>query len=814
MHFATDAQLDATEFLAPSLARQEKDPSTWHVGDIINERYKIAKIYSGAMGKVYIADHLSWGVKMAIKVPRPEVLLCKESIGRILKEANAWIDLGLHPNIAACYFVKKQNMAAQIFTEYINGGTLAEWISKGRLRNRRDALSIAIQFCNGMDYTHSKRIIHRDIKPQNILLTRDGLVKITDFGILRLVDTDASPDQPSDAHHAGTDKDTTVGFRGTLNYASPEQLLNSHQVDLRSDIFSFGLCLWMMFCGKRPYSHNSEEECPTPVSCYRDSPLSQSMVHMLIKCVQHDPDKRYQNFRELRHDLHKIYIDLYKVACPYAQMGQVNLQAEHLNNRAVSLAELGKFSQAHDFLLQALEINDHLPEAVINMHILSWRATSISAGQMLHRLKAAQKIFPDHAQLHELLREVEANITAPLPDRHMPPELILCPPQTPMEIFQKNQLQHSVRENIYSLVKAGKYPQSFETLCQHWQDTGFGLDAGLEKVYDNLASKGVKKKVLALQRKRLAKLPEATPFLCYNESTGKLVCATADGYFRILQFSGKWSMASKDIVSKPAGSMMRSFRITNANVTSVALSPSGSYLAIGQTSGFVLLKSLVDHKKTAINCGKEAINTLLFSQDNRWLAAGSAAGKIIFFDLVKSEKYTFQASSPINDMVLLVDGLDFVVGCDDGTLQIWDFAGQKMTREIEAHVLPITKMNLSASGKQLATVSEDRLIRVWDIEDASCLRTIEDTENLATAVLLADDGFSLITGSGSDIVKIWDTGQISNVLLADGRGDGICALIPGPGPATFIAGNQNGSVVLWKLFYDLQFKDMTPGNSF
>jgi hypothetical protein len=811
MHFATDAHQDATVILAPSLSKQDKEPSTWHIGDIINDRYKIEAIYNGAMGTVFIADHLTWRVKMAIKVPHPDAVSCKEGIQRILAEANAWIDLGLHPNIAACYFVKKQHTAVQIFTEYVNGGTLADWISKDRLRNRRDALSIAIQFCNGMEYTHSKKIIHRDIKPQNILLTRDGLVKITDFGILRLVDADVSTDQTMVAENNTLDKNCTVGFRGTLNYASPEQLLNTHQVDFRTDIFSFGLCLWMMFCGKRPYSHNSEDVCPTPVSCYREIPLSQSMVHMLKKCVQHDPANRYQNFQELRHDLHQIYLDLFQVACPYAQMGPVNLQAEHLNNRAVSLAELGKFSEARDFLLQALEINDHFAEAAINMHLLSWRATTIPADHMLRRLSTTQKIFPDHEQLKKLLAEVETSMTAAKSDRHIPPELILCPPETPMEIFRRNQLQHSIRENIYSLARAGKLTLSFETLCQHWQETGFGPNAGLEKVYDNLATKGTKKSVLALQRKRLTQLAAATPFLCYNPATGRLVCATRAGHFRILNFNRKWSMASSDIVSKPVDSTPQSFRLTNASITSLALCPSGSYLAIGQESGKVLLKSLVDHKKTIINCGKEAISTLLFSQDNRWLAAGSTDGKIVFFDLVKSEKYTFKASSAINDMALLAGGLNFVVGCNDGTLQIWDFAGQKLTREIEAHVLPIKKLCLSSSGKQLATISEDRLIRVWDMHELSCIRTIEDTDDLSTSILLTDDGFSMITGSESDIVKVWDITKATHVLLVDGRGDGVCTLIPGPDPATFIAGNQNGSVVLWKLFYDLKLNNMTKG---
>ncbi|MDA3786067.1 MAG: hypothetical protein PF568_04170 [Deltaproteobacteria bacterium] len=537
------------------------------------------------------------------------------------------------------------------------------------------------------------------------------------------------------------------------------------------------------------------------------------MVRLLQKCVQHDPRQRYQNFQELRQDLHKIYLDLFKVSCPYAQMGQVNLQAQHLNNRAVSLAELGKFSEARDFLLQALEINDHLPEAAINLHLLSWRATPITAARMQRRLSSTQKMYPRHQQLLQLVAEVEANMGTPLAARHVAPELILCPPHTPMEIFQKNQLQHSVRDNISSLAKTGKLARSFATLRQHWQESGFGLDLGLEKIYDTLAAKGSKNGVLALQRKRLAQLPEAGRFLCYSQNSGKLVCATGQGDFRILHFNRAWSMASKEIIAQGGDSTTEEFRLPNTSVSALALCPSGSYLAVGQESGTLLLKSLVNNKETVITCANEAINTLLFSQDNRWLAAGGNHGKIIFFDLVKSRQYTFQASSAINDMEMLAGGLDFVVGCQDGTLQIWDFIEKKVRRIIVAHVLPIITLSLAGDGRQLATVSEDRLIRVWDIKESNCIKTMENSEDLATSVLLADDGFSLITGSESDIVKIWDISMATNILLVDGRGDGICTLIPGPGAATFIAGNQNGSVILWKIFYDLNFKDISSGAS-
>ncbi len=793
------ATSDATVVLPKKKAGRIPSPDTWKIGSVIGERYRLNAVFSGAMGHVYIADHLQWGIPMAIKVPRPEVMQSKEGVNRILNEANGWINLSLHPNIAACYFVKKQQKAVQIFIEYVNGGTLLDWIQKKRLHNLRDALTVAIQCCNGFEYTHSKNIIHRDIKPQNILLNREGLVKITDFGIVRSLEADCSTSNKTLTPFTTKDSDETIGFRGTPNYASPEQLHNTHTVDKRTDIYSFGLCLWMLFCGKRPYRKNTETQCPDPESHISHQPLSQSLQTVLKKCVQHNPDNRFNTFTEIRNALHQVFIDNFKVSCPFATMGPVTLQAEHLNNRAVSLTELGKAKEARNTLHKALELNDNLPEAVTNLHLLTWRCTKLDTSLLLRRTNTALKRFPDFLPLQELNTEIKENIPA---KRYVHPELSLCSPATPMELFQTNQLQESIRSNIKSLAQEKQYEKCFSSLKKFWQEKGFGHDLYIEKIYTNLAKKGQPVKLLGVQRKKLVRLNSPIHFLCFNKKTSRLIAASNTGHF----FSGilptDWFIGDRKL---PFLKEQKSFKVLTSTITALDICPSGTYTAIGMENGTIVLRSLASNKQKTIHTEDSPVTSLLFSQNNRWLVISFKSGIVLFFDLKDNKKYPFNTSFNVTAMLPLLDGLQFALGTDLGSIQLWDFKQKKMLHEIEGHVLPIKDLALSHNGKLFTSSSEDRMMRIWNLNKKNCKQTIEDNEDIVNTIFMSDDNFSLVTGCHTDLIKIWDYNNGSLLHSTDGRGDGILSLTKGLSHTSFLSGNINGTLILWKPIYDLQF---------
>jgi hypothetical protein len=155
----------------------------WKPGDEILGLYRVEDVLEGGMGRVYIAHHKGWNVNLAIKSPNEMMLSDRNNFARILREADSWTELGLHPNIAYCYYVRSIEDVPHIFVEYVDGGNLRQWIAEGKCIDYRVSLDLAIQFCHGMEHAHSKGMIHRDIKPKNVLMTKEGQLKVTDFGL-------------------------------------------------------------------------------------------------------------------------------------------------------------------------------------------------------------------------------------------------------------------------------------------------------------------------------------------------------------------------------------------------------------------------------------------------------------------------------------------------------------------------------------------------------------------------------------------------------------------------------------------------------
>jgi serine/threonine protein kinase len=220
------------------------------VGDKISDTYLVKQVIEGGMGRVYVCHHERWDIDLVVKVPKEEILADPEHRHRITVEAEAWTDLGMHPHIAYCYYVHPLEGVPLLVIEYLDGGNLKDWISEGRCADLKVGLALAIQFCHGLEHAHGRKLIHRDIKPANILLAADGTLKITDFGIVRVGEATQSAAPGTTA--IGT-RGQTVGGIGTYEYMAPEQFVSAHDVDEKTDIFSFGVCLYEMFCGRRPY---------------------------------------------------------------------------------------------------------------------------------------------------------------------------------------------------------------------------------------------------------------------------------------------------------------------------------------------------------------------------------------------------------------------------------------------------------------------------------------------------------------------------------------------------------------------------------
>src|SRR5438477_1799074 len=210
------------------------------------------RIGEGGMGAVYRATDTRLGRSVAIKVLTAVTLSDKERLQRFEQEARATGMLN-HPNLLTIYDVGSSEGTPFLVSELLEGQTLRERLDKGAIPPRK-AVDVALQVAHGLAAAHEKGIIHRDLKPENIYLTREGRVKILDFGIAKLSPV-AGHDGPT-FQMAATEPGIVLG---TVGYMSPEQV-RGEQVDRRSDIFSFGAILYEMLSGTRAFKRNSSIE--------------------------------------------------------------------------------------------------------------------------------------------------------------------------------------------------------------------------------------------------------------------------------------------------------------------------------------------------------------------------------------------------------------------------------------------------------------------------------------------------------------------------------------------------------------------------
>ncbi len=263
------------------------------IGMVINDRYEIIeKIGTGGMSDVYKALDTKLNRNVAIKVLKAEFGENENFVSKFRVEAQAAAGL-MHSNIVNVYDVGEENDIHYIVMELVEGITLKKYIEKKARLTYKEAVSIAIQVSLGIEAAHANHIIHRDIKPQNIIISRDGKVKVTDFGIAK----------------AATSNTITSNVMGSVHYTSPEQARGGYS-DEKSDIYSLGITMFEMLTGRVPFNGETtvaiaikhiQEPMPSPREYVAEIP--QCVESIIFKCCEKSPDRRYQSMPELIKDL-------------------------------------------------------------------------------------------------------------------------------------------------------------------------------------------------------------------------------------------------------------------------------------------------------------------------------------------------------------------------------------------------------------------------------------------------------------------------------------------------------------------------------
>ncbi len=279
-------------------------------GELIDNRYKImSSIGEGGMANVYLAWDTILEREVAVKILRGDLADDEKFVRRFQREANSASSLK-HPNIVEMYDVGEDNGRYFIVMEYVNGKTLKSLIKKRGALNLNEAVDIMLQITSGIACAHDSYIIHRDIKPQNIMILEDGRVKITDFGIAMALNQN--------------ELTQTNSVMGSVHYLPPEQASGSGST-IKSDIYSLGILMFELFTGKVPFKGENAVEIaikhmkdPIPSVCNINSNIPQSIENIILRACAKNPKNRYDSVNEMYNEL------------------KVALEPEHANDERIT----------------------------------------------------------------------------------------------------------------------------------------------------------------------------------------------------------------------------------------------------------------------------------------------------------------------------------------------------------------------------------------------------------------------------------------------------------------------------------------------
>lgn len=268
-------------------------------------RYQIIQhVGGGGMAKVYKAKDTILDRFIAIKVMNESLSHDLDFVRRFIQEAQATAKLS-HPNIVNVYDAGREGQTYFMVMEYVEGPTLKKWIRSRGVVSPKEAISIAMQICDGLAHAHANGIVHRDIKPQNIIAAPDGRMKVTDFGISRILRSSST-----------LTKTGTV--MGSVHYFSPEQA-RGYDIGFPSDLYSLGVVLYEMVTGKVPFDGDEnigialkhvQEPVPDPRNFNPDLP--DELCRVICKALEKDPSHRYQSAQEMKRALQQVLTSIRK----------------------------------------------------------------------------------------------------------------------------------------------------------------------------------------------------------------------------------------------------------------------------------------------------------------------------------------------------------------------------------------------------------------------------------------------------------------------------------------------------------------------
>ncbi len=766
-----------------------RDAAEWQIGDVIAGLYRVVEVHrQGAMGLVYRVRHRGWNIDLAVKSPRPALFRDDAAKQRFVAEARTWVSLGLHPHVCACHYVRTIDGVPRVFAEYVDGGSLREWIKDRRLYQGAPAevlariLDVAVQVAWGLDHAHRRGVVHQDVKPDNILIDGDGTAKITDFGLARARDVVDNHGPGDDQHESIL---VTVGGE-TPKYASPEQRAGE-PIGHRSDVFSFAVTVLEMFTGDAtwavgPAASHALAEYRRHGPAEPDlPPMPRAVDKLLTACLREDPTQRPGRLDELATELAGISGLDRGDGLPRRVLRPVVARADQLNNHALSLLDLGRTADAEAVFQQALAVDPRHPEVVYNSGLLRWRAGTLTDDALVAQLESVRTTTDDGGRVSYPLALVHlerGDLDAAVPLLHSAGRQASDDAETAavLRLVEQGDVPtwHCLRtlHADTTMVSVSFSPDG------HFALTG-GYD-GAVQLWEMDSGRCLRTFTAHTSKVRSHTYGRVTS-LCFSPDGQTAFAGIDDGPARLLDLTG--TCDSMDLGGHNGKVTAACFSRDGRRILTAGEGRTAQWwdVASGTRLATASLQQIPPPSQhpTEQTANGWPVRSLWISPDNgralicvendvwQWDFTGNARRLVT----VPHSDPAVPLSHFVGTACFSQDGRRVLTGGIYGNMQLWDLDSQRCLRTYTGHSRQILRVCFSLDGRRALTGGEDKTVRLWDLDSGRCLRTLIGSEWRTEAVCFSPDGRRALTGFNRTL-RLWELphgGYLSSTRLCRPR---------------------------------------------
>jgi WD40 repeat protein/serine/threonine protein kinase len=779
-------------------------------------RYEIhEELGRGAMGVVYRARQPGLNRIVALKMILSGDYAAPQDLARFRSEAEAVARLQ-HPHIVQIYEVGEHDGLPFFSLEFIGGGSLAKKLAGAPMR-AREAAQLTETLARAVHYAHQRGVIHRDLKPGNVLLNEEGTPKITDFGLAKRVQAEADSNIPVPETKSGD-------IMGTPSYMAPEQALgHTGAIGPVTDVYALGAILYELLTGRPPFRgantvetlHQVVFDDLVPPGTLQPK-LPRDLETICLKCLQKDARKRYGSAEELAEDLRRF------------------LAGETIHARRTGIWERGiKFTKRRPALAFIIGITPLFCAALLSVSIYALdkerkERVALAAARIAEErakeeeLQARRQAY--RAQLSrawDKWQETQIGMAIDFLEE-LKPKSADQKDLRGFEWYYLNKLCHSDVGTIPGAHTTVAFNPDGQTLAAAGPENTVKIwDANTGKELRTLAGHDGPVKTLAFQAggRLLASGSEDRTVRIWEVITGRQVSTLHDhkrGVSAIafrpdgLHLVSIGDDARVIIWDVKEAKKLATFNGHNSRpVYAIAYSPDGRSIASAGGDGKVLIWEENTRKIEMQLLGEEEdpVIALAFSPDGQRLATGTLRGNLTLWPLENKEEPKGQSlpghEEAIKAIAFSSDGTFMATGSIDRTVKLWDGREGQLIRIYRGHLNGVTAVAFSPDVVLLASAGADPAVKVWDLRQDQETVALRGGDKSHTAIVhgiaFSPDGRNLASAAYDKRVKIWDTSTGEELASIEGHTDRVNSVVYSADGTRLATGSADRTIKIWTL---------------